>query len=57
MIRPQNHSNLLIIKELAERVGFEFSVLQNLKELRGAKCPSKVLNGKKRNSYCPPIAP
>src|SRR6202140_780986 len=23
MIRPQNHSNLLIIKDLAERVGFE----------------------------------
>jgi hypothetical protein len=23
MIRPQNHSNLLMIKDLAERVGFE----------------------------------
>ena len=34
---------------VAERVGFEFSVLLNLKELRGANCPCKVLMGKKRN--------
>ncbi len=37
-------------KVLAERVGFEPSVLLETKELRGANCPSKVLIGEKRNS-------
>ena len=57
MMYLQNHFNLFILNTLAERVGFEFSVLQNLKELRGANCPRKVLNGKQWNPWCPLVAP
>src|SRR5713101_7816722 len=45
--------NSLKAKDLAERVGFEFSVLLKIKEVRGANCPSKVWKSKDRNSYCP----
>jgi hypothetical protein len=33
MSRPKNHSNILIIKELAERVGFEAPPILKTKQL------------------------
>jgi hypothetical protein len=38
----------------SERVGFEFSVLLNRKELCGANCPCVVLIGKIGN-FCSPL--
>jgi hypothetical protein len=42
---------------MVEPMGFESASYMETKELCGAPWPSKVLKGKKRNSYCPLIAP
>ena len=36
MIRQQNHSNLLIIKDLAERVGFESALKRIFNNLQSS---------------------
>jgi len=45
----ENNPKLLIINELAERVGFESVTLLETTELSGAVWSSKVLQGNERN--------
>jgi hypothetical protein len=44
-------------RKLAERVGFESTSYKETRKFCGAAWPSKVLKGKRGNSYCPLNAP
>ena len=43
MIRPYNHSNLLIINKLAERVGFESVIKRSFKDIQSTDCIQSLL--------------